>query len=152
MKALLLFHGIYFQKNLEEKAFILGGSNYNAPAQRVQDFLENKASIHIGIVEPSYKPGVTLCNLNNLFPEFVNSTLKEGLIYFDSKLSGFAHPDSILTGVETRTSSPVRILRDENLVSNIKGLYPCGEGAGYAGGIMTAAVDGIKCAIKILEI
>lgn len=143
--------GIYFQKDLEEKAFVLGGRNYKAPAQRVGDFLENKPSSKIGIVEPSYKPGVTLCNLNNLFPEFVNQTLKEGLIHFDTKLKGFAHPDSILTGVETRTSSPVRILRNDNLVSNIDGLYPCGEGAGYAGGIMTAAIDGIKCAIKVLE-
>lgn len=143
--------GMYFQKDLEEKAFKLGGSNYNAPAQRVEDFINNKSSNHIGIVEPSYKPGVTLCNLNDLFPDFVNQTLKEGLIHFDTKLKGFSHPDSILTGVETRTSSPVRILRNDNLVSNIDGLYPCGEGAGYAGGIMTAAVDGIKCAIKILE-
>lgn len=143
--------GMYFQKDLEERAFKLGGSNYNAPAQRVEDFINNKSSNHIGIVEPSYKPSVTLCNLNDLFPDFVNETLKEGLIHFDSKLIGFAHPDSILTGVETRTSSPVRILRNDNLVSNIDGLYPCGEGAGYAGGIMTAAVDGIKCAIKILE-
>lgn len=145
------YHGIYFQKDLEEKAFVLGGKNYNAPAQRVADFLSNTESTQIGIVEPSYKPGITLCNLNDLFPEFVNQTLKEGLIYFDTKLNGFAHPDSILTGVETRTSSPVRILRNDNLVSNIDGLYPCGEGAGYAGGIMTAAIDGIKCAIKILE-
>lgn len=143
--------GIYFQKELEEKAFILGGSNYNAPAQRVQDFIENRKSENIGIIEPSYKPGITLCNLNDLFPNFVNETLKDGIIYFDTKLKGFAHPDSILTGVETRTSSPVRIIRDENLVSNIEGLYPCGEGAGYAGGIMTAAVDGIKCAIKVIE-
>ena len=142
--------GIYFQKNLEENAFILGGNNYNAPVQRVQDFLENKVSDHIGIVKPSYKPGVTLSNLNSLFPDFVNQTLKEGILHFDTKLKGFAHPDSILTGVETRTSSPVRILRNDDLVSNIGGLYPCGEGAGYAGGIMTAAVDGIKCAIKIL--
>lgn len=81
----------------------------------------------------------------------MSSTLKEGILYFDTKLKGFAHPDSILTGLETRTSSPVRILRNENLVSNINGLYPCGEGAGYAGGIMSAAVDGIKCAIKIME-
>ena len=143
--------GIYFQKELEEKAFILGGNNYNAPIQRVEDFLNNKKSNYIGIVEPTYKPGVTLTNLNELFPNFVNQTLQEGILYFDTKLKGFAHPDSILTGVETRTSSPVRILRDENLLSNVKGLYPCGEGAGYAGGIMTAAVDGIKCAIKILQ-
>lgn len=92
-----------------------------------------------------------MCNLNDILPDFVASTLKEGIIYFDTKLAGFANPDSILTGLETRTSSPVRILRDENLVSNIDGLYPCGEGAGYAGGIMSAAVDGIKCAVEILR-
>ena len=151
MTALLHYHGMYFQKDLEQRAFILGGSNYNAPAQTVKDFLENKKSDNIGNINPSYKPGVTLCNLNDLFPEFVNQTLKEGILYFDSKLKGFADPFSILTGVETRTSSPLRILRNENLVSNISGLYPCGEGAGYAGGIMTAAVDGIKCAIEILK-
>ena len=143
--------GIYFQKDLEEKAFRLGGSNYNAPVQRVEGFLKNKKSEKIGIIEPSYKPGITLCNLNDSFPEFINETLKEGLSYFDTKLKGFAHPDSILTGVETRTSLPVKILRNENLVSNISGLYPCGEGAGYAGGVMTAAIDGIKCAISIIE-
>ena len=84
-------------------------------------------------------------------PEFVSNTLKEGIKYFDTKLHGFANPDSILTGMETRSSSPVKILRDENLVSNISGVYPCGEGAGYAGGIMSAAVDGIKCAVAAIE-
>ena len=143
--------GIYFQKDLEEKAFKLGGSNYFAPIQRVEDFLKNKKSTFIGNVEPSYNPGVTLSNLNDILPDFVASTLREGLLYFDTKLKGFAYPDSILTGLETRTSSPVRILRNDNLVSNIDGLYPCGEGAGYAGGIMSAAVDGIKCAIEILR-
>jgi hypothetical protein len=143
--------GIYFQKDLEEKAFVLGGSNYFAPIQRVEDFMLNKKSEHIGLVKPSYAPGVTLSNLNDILPEFVSSTLKEGIEYFDNKLKGFANPDSILTGVETRSSSPVRILRNENLVSNIYGLYPCGEGAGYAGGIMSAAVDGIKCANAILQ-
>lgn len=144
-------NGMYFQKDLEEKAFRLGGSNYNAPVQRVEDFISNKKSAFIGSIKPSYKPGVTLSNLNEILPDFVAQTLKEGLIYFDTKLKGFANPDSILTGVETRTSSPVRILRNENLVSNIDGLYPCGEGAGYAGGIMSAAVDGIKCAIEVLK-
>ena len=96
-------------------------------------------------------PGVTLSNLNDILPQFVSNTLKEGINYFDTKLNGFANPDSILTGVETRSSSPVKINRNENLVSNISGIYPCGEGAGYAGGIMSAAVDGIKCAIAILE-
>ena len=143
--------GIYFQKDLEEKAFVLGGSNYYAPVQRVEDFILDRKSTFIGNIKPTYKPGVTLCNLNEILPEFVSSTLKEGIKYFDTKLKGFANPDSILTGLETRSSSPVRILRNDNLVSNIDGIYPCGEGAGYAGGIMSAAVDGIKCAIAILE-
>ena len=117
--------GIYFQKDLEEKAFILGGSNYFAPIQRVEDFLKNKKSEFIGNVKPTFLPGVTLSNLNKILPDFVSSTLIEGINYFDTKLSGFANPDSILTGIETRSSSPVRILRNENLVSNVSGLYPC---------------------------
>lgn len=142
--------GIAFQKDLEEKAFELGGSNYYAPIQRFEDFLLNKKSSKIGMVEPTYKPGVTLSNLNQIMPNFVSSTLKEGIQYFDTKLKGFAHPDSILTGLETRSSSPVRILRNEYLSANVNGIYPCGEGAGYAGGIMSAAVDGIKCAISAI--
>ena len=90
--------------------------------------------------------------MQELFPEYITKTLKEGILDFDKKIKGFANPDSILTAIESRSSSPVRILRDDNLESNIKGLYPCGEGVGYAGGIMTAAVDGIKCAVKILEL
>jgi hypothetical protein len=139
--------GIDFQKKLEEKAFKLGGSNYFAPVQRFEDFEKNEKSKFIGSIKPSYKPGYTLSNLNDIMPDFVSSTLKEGIRFFDTKLHGFANPDSILTGMETRSSSPVRILRNTNLVSNINGIYPCGEGAGYAGGIMSAAVDGIKCAI-----
>lgn len=141
--------GIYFQKDLEEKAFVLGGSNYYAPIQRTEDFLNNKKSEYIGEVKPTYKPGVTLSNLQDILPRFVTDTLKEGILHFDTKLHGFANPDGILTGLETRSSSPVRILRNEDLVSNIDGVYPCGEGAGYAGGIMSAAVDGIKCARAI---
>lgn len=113
--------------------------------------MENRKSEFIGKVKPSYLPGVTLSNLQEILPKFVSNTLIEGIKYFDTKLNGFAEPDSILTGVETRSSSPVRILRNEDLNSNIIGLYPCGEGAGYAGGIMSAAVDGIKCAIAILK-
>ncbi len=143
--------GIEFQKALEEKAFILGGKNYYAPIQRVEDFLENKKSMHIGEVKPTYLPGVTLSNLNEIFPKWISKTLKEGLLYFDTEIKGFASADAILTGVETRSSSPVKIKRDEKYISNIKGVYPCGEGAGYAGGIMTAAVDGMRCAIAILE-
>ena len=143
--------GIYFQKDLEEKAFNLGGKNYFAPVQRVEDFLNDRKSEFIGKVKPTYLPGVTLSNLQEILPSFVTDTLKQSIPYFDTKLKGFADPDSILTGVETRSSSPVKIPRDENLVSNILGIYPCGEGAGYAGGIMSAAVDGIKCAIAVLE-
>ena len=145
------FAGMYFQKELEEKAFILGGKNYYAPIQRVEDFLNNKKSTFIGEVKPSYKPGVTLSNLQEILPDFVIKTLKEGIIYFDSKLKGFGLPDSILTGVETRSSSPITIKRNEELMSNIEGLYPCGEGAGYAGGIVSAAVDGIKVGRAILQ-
>lgn len=143
--------GIYFQKSLEEKAFKLGGENYFAPIQKVGDFLNNEKTTCLGEVKPTYKPGVTFANLQEILPDYVVQTMKEGLLDFDKKIKGFANPDSILTGVETRTSSPVRIIRDDNCMSNIKGIYPCGEGAGYAGGIMTAAMDGIKCAIKILE-
>lgn len=139
--------GIDFQQKLEKKAFILGGSNYFAPIQRFEDFDKNVSSTFIGSIKPSYMPGVTLSNLNDIMPEFVSDTLKEGIKFFDTKIHGFANPDSILTGMETRSSSPVRILRNANFVSNISGIYPCGEGAGYAGGIMSAAVDGIKCAV-----
>lgn len=143
--------GIYFQKELEQKAFRLGGSNYFAPVQRFEDFLNNKKTTKIGKVKPTYKPGVTNCNLQEILPQFVVDTLKEGILDFDKKIKGFADGDSILTGVETRSSSPVKIPRNEDFESNICGIYPCGEGAGYAGGITTAAIDGIKCAIKILE-
>ena len=145
--------GMYFQEDLERKAFELGGSNYNAPAQKVGDFLENKATTEFGKVQPTYMPGVTGANLNEILPEFVSETLKEGIIELDKKLHGFADKDAILTGVETRSSSPVQITRDKNNLNsvNVQGLYPCGEGAGYAGGIMTAAIDGIKCAIKMME-
>lgn len=145
--------GMYFQEDLEKKAYKLGGENYNAPIQKVGDFLENKKTTELGNVKPTYRPGVTMANLNEILPQFVSETLKEGIIELDKKMHGFGNKDAILTGVETRSSSPIQITRDrENLNSiNVKGLYPCGEGAGYAGGIMTAAVDGIRCAIKILE-
>lgn len=143
--------GMYFQKELEEKAFILGGKNYYAPVQRVQDFFQGGKTKSLGEVKPTYRPGVTLTDLNEILPPFVSETLKNGIRYFDTKLKGFANPDAILTGVETRSSSPVKILRDEKFESSIKGIYPCGEGAGYAGGIMTAAMDGIKVAKEILK-
>ena len=145
--------GMYFQEKLEKKAFELGGKNYNAPIQRVEDFLENKTTTNLGKIKPTYMPGVTFANLNEILPEFVSNTLKEGLTELDQKLHGFAEHDAIMTGVETRSSSPVQITRDKETMNsiNVQGLYPCGEGAGYAGGIMTAAIDGIKCAIKIIE-
>ena len=143
--------GMYFQEELEHHAYILGGSNNYAPVQRVEDYLKNRPSTMIGDIIPTYKPGYTLTNLNELFPDYINSTLKEGILSFDRKIKGFANPDAILTGVETRSSSPVTIVRNEELESSVSGIYPCGEGAGYAGGITSAAVDGIKVAIKIIE-
>ena len=143
--------GIEFQRKLEEAAFKLGGSNYYAPIQRVEDFINNIKSDIIGEIKPTYRPGVTLSNLNDILPDFVSKTLKEGIIYFDKKIKGFANPNAILTGVETRSSSPVTILRNKKLQSNIKGIYPCGEGAGYAGGITSAGADGIRCAVEILS-
>ena len=145
--------GIEFQRKYEKLAYELGGNNYNAPMQLVGDFLNDKISTDIGKVEPSYKPGVTSTDLRECLPEFVTSTMKEALLSLDRKLNGFAMYDAVLTGVETRSSAPVRIVRDEITLQSVstKNLYPCGEGAGYAGGIVTAAVDGIKCAEKIIE-
>ncbi|MBQ4253609.1 MAG: FAD-binding protein, partial [Erysipelotrichaceae bacterium] len=143
--------GMHFQKELEEKAFVVAGSNYHAPVQRVEDFHKRIPSDHIGSIIPTYKPGYTLCDLNEILPDFVSDTIREALPYFDGKLHGFNDPDAILTGVETRTSSPVTIIRDKSLQSSIRGIYPCGEGAGMAGGITSAAVDGIKVAVSILE-
>lgn len=141
--------GMYFQKQLEEKAFSFGKGGYRAPAQNVVDFLGRKCTTKFEDVEPTYLPGVQMVDLHEVLPKFVTDTMEEGIKYFDTKIKGFAS-SGVLTGVETRSSSPVRILRDDSLQSNIRGVYPCGEGAGYAGGIMSAAVDGIKCAIKIL--
>ena len=143
--------GIDFQKQLEEKAFIAGGKNYYAPIQKVGDYINNTLSYNFGSVLPTYLPGTTFYNLNEILPNFVNITMKKALLYFDKQIHGFANPDALLTGLETRSSSPVKIVRGENLMSNIEGIYPCGEGAGYAGGIMSAAVDGIKCALAIIE-
>ena len=146
-----VLRGMYYQRKLEEKAFLLGGSNYSAPVQKVEDYIKNVTTKELGKVKPTYLPGYKLSNLNELFDEKINNGLKNGLKYMGKRLNGFDSNDAILTGVETRSSSPVRILRDEMMQSNIKGVYPCGEGAGYAGGIMSAAVDGIKVAIALLE-
>lgn len=141
--------GMYWQRELEEKAFVSGGRNYFAPIQLVGDFIKSVDSKKIGEVKPSYTPGVTPANLKAFLPDFVTDTLKAGILDMDNKLHGFAHPDAVLTGVESRSSSPIRIKRDESLQSSVEGIYPCGEGAGYAGGIMSAAVDGLKCAEMI---
>ena len=145
--------GMYFQEELEQKAFRLGGSNYNAPAQRVEDFIEGHKTKEFGKIKPTYMPGVTGADLNEILPGFVAETMKEAVQELDKKLHGFADKDAVLTGVETRSSSPVQIIRDKESLNSIsvKGLYPCGEGAGYAGGIMTAAIDGLKCAIKVIQ-
>lgn len=143
--------GIELQRKIERKAFLIGGGYYCAPVQKVGDFLNNRNSVNMGSVKPSYQMGTTFANVDDYLPEYITNSMRLGIIEMDKKLKGFGNPDAILTGPETRSSSPVRILRDENLESvNVKGLYPCGEGAGYAGGIVSAAVDGIKCAEKIL--
>jgi hypothetical protein len=140
--------GIAFQREWESRAFELGGGTYDAPGQLIGDFLANRPSTQFGSVLPSYKPGVHLCNLNTALPEYAITAIREALPFFDKQIKGFAMQDGVLTGVETRTSSPVRIKRrDDNLQSiNTQGLYPAGEGAGYAGGIMSAAIDGIRVA------
>jgi uncharacterized FAD-dependent dehydrogenase len=142
--------GIELQRQLERAAFQAGGGGYVAPAQRVDDFWNNRATSSFGEVLPSYLPGVKGCNITDFLPSFIHSSIRLALPLLDQRLKGFAHPDAVMTGVETRSSSPVRIIRDEQLNSNIEGLIPCGEGCGYAGGIMSAAVDGIRCAERIL--
>lgn len=139
--------GVRLQRALEEQAFVAGGSNYQAPGQRVGDFLAGQPSTAFGVVEPSYKPGVKPTDLCDVLPAFVTDALREALPVFGRQVPGYDHPDAVMTGVETRTSSPVRIRRGADFQSiNTRGLYPAGEGAGYAGGILSAAVDGIKVA------
>jgi uncharacterized FAD-dependent dehydrogenase len=139
--------GIALQRALEGHAYVLGGENYNAPGQLVGDFIATRASHEFGDVQPSFKPGVTLGSLDSALPDYAIAAIREALPAFDRQIKGFALHDAVLTGVETRTSSPVRIKRDDSLQSlNTSGLYPAGEGAGYAGGILSAAVDGIRIA------
>jgi uncharacterized FAD-dependent dehydrogenase len=139
--------GIALQRHWEEHAFALGGGNYDAPAQRVGDFLAQRASTAFGTTLPSYTPGVRLCDLSASLPGYAIAAIREALPAFDRQIKGFAMSDALLTGVETRTSSPLRIRRGADCQSvNTHGLYPAGEGAGYAGGILSAAVDGIKVA------
>ncbi len=139
--------GLNFQHELESNAFVMGGGNYNAPGQLVGDFLANQSSTSVGAVSPSYTPGVRLTNLETALPAYAIESIREAIPAFARQIKGFALHDAVLTGVETRTSSPIRIKRDELLQSiNTPGLYPAGEGAGYAGGILSAAVDGVKIA------
>lgn len=143
--------GVTFQRRLEEAAYALGGGGYLAPAQRVEDFLARRPSVGPGKVKPTYRPGVTWGNLWDCLPEFIAGSLAEALPILGRKLKGFDDPDAVLTAVESRSSSPVRILRDEGCQSAVRGLYPCGEGTGYAGGILSAAADGMRCAEAVLR-
>ena len=144
--------GMYWQQEIERKAYLVGGSNYHAPAQRVGDFLADRPSTGVGSVEPTYRPGVTWCDLREALPEKITGALKKAIPLLDGNLKGFANPDSVLTAPETRSSSPVRIVRDESRQSvALQGFYPAGEGAGYAGGIMSAAIDGIVSAEALVE-
>jgi uncharacterized FAD-dependent dehydrogenase len=145
--------GIELQRQLESKAFILGGSDYCAPAQLIGDFLANKPSKELGSVIPSYKPGIKLGSLAEALPAYAIEAIREAIPEFNKKIRGFSMKDAIFTGVETRTSSPVRIKRDDTSFESINthGLYPAGEGAGYAGGILSAGIDGIEVAEAVAK-
>lgn len=144
--------GIEYQRKIEKAAYINGGGYYKAPVQRVEDFLCDRTSTSFGNVLPSYGRGVEFSDLNNVLPDYVCDSMKEAIVGMERFLKGFSSPDALLTAAETRSSSPVRITRNSETLQSvsISGLYPCGEGAGYAGGIVSAAVDGIKCAEKVL--
>ena len=144
--------GITLQRQVEEAAFALGGGDYRAPCQRVEDFLRGAPSTVAGRVTPSYRPGVVYTDMARCLPPFITETLRLALPVLGKKLKGYDDPDALLTGVETRSSSPVRLVRDDRYEANIRGIYPCGEGAGYAGGILSAAADGMLCAEKLLEV
>ncbi|MDO4815562.1 MAG: hypothetical protein Q4A83_03025 [Bacillota bacterium] len=142
--------GMYWQREIERKAFSMG-NDYKAPAQTVGDFLKHIPTKEQGSVIPSYRPGVHYCDLHQVLPERITSVMENALPELGKKLKGFDNPEAVMTAPETRSSSPVRILRNEKRMSEIRGLYPCGEGAGYAGGITSAAVDGMKCAEALLD-
>lgn len=142
--------GIEFQRKWERNAFLLGGNNYAAPIQLVGDFLQNRESKAIGAIRPTYPCGSELADLNQCLPDYVARTLQKALTDFDRKIRGFAREDAVLTAIETRSSSPVRIIRGIDHISSVEGLYPAGEGAGYAGGIISAAVDGIRTAEAVV--
>lgn len=143
--------GVALQRQMERAAFVLGGADYRAPAQTVGDFLEKRPTTAFGEVVPSYLPGVKGADLHDCLPLFAAKALGEALPVFGRQIRGFDRVDAVMTGVESRSSSPVRYTRDEKGESSVRGLYPCGEGAGYAGGIMSAAVDGIRCAEWVLQ-
>lgn len=141
--------GVLFQRKWEELAYRIGGNNGNVPIQLFKDFEQNSITTELGEIRPSLKGNYTFANLRKCLPEYVSEAIIDGMHAFEHKIKGYSRPDTILTGVETRTSSPLRMERDEQFLSNIKGIYPCGEGAGYAGGITSAAIDGIKVAEAI---
>ena len=144
--------GVKWQRELEEKAYVAGGGNYYAPAQKVGDFLKGVPSTEAGKVVPTYRPGVTWCDLHNVLPDKITKALEKALPMMDGNLKGYADSDAVMTAPETRSSSPVRILRDEKKQSpSLLGMYLAGEGAGYAGGIMSAAIDGMQCAEMLIE-
>ena len=143
--------GIQFQRELEAAAFALGGGGYRAPCQRVEDFLLRRPTTAAGRVQPSYRPAVTYTDLHRCLPPFVAEGIAQALPLLERKVRGYAAPDALLTAVESRSSSPVRIVRDEHYQANLRGLFPCGEGAGYAGGILSAAADGMRCAEQIIK-
>ena len=142
--------GMYFQEEIEKRAYDITGG-YLAPAQTVGDFLKNTPTKKIGEVKPTFLKGVNFGSIDECLPKFVTDSMREALLIFDKKIKGFANPDALLTAPETRSSAPVRIIRDEAYLSSVDGIYPAGEGAGYAGGIMSSAVDGLKVAEAVIE-
>lgn len=143
--------GVELQRKIERAAFSLGGGNFKAPAQTVEGFLTGKRT-GFGKVSPTFAPGVEECSISELFPDYIVESLRAGISGFSKLIPAFRDREAVLTAPETRSSSPVRICRDENMMSSLHGLYPCGEGAGYAGGILSSAVDGIRVAEAVLKI
>ena len=141
--------GFYFQRKYEKLAFDVAGKNYNAPAEDLGSFLYGRASKNIN--KCSYKPNVTMCKISNCLPDFVCTSLREGILLFDKKIKGFAGEKNLVIAPETRSSCPVQFDRNDDYTCTFGGLYACGEGAGFAGGIISSAVDGVKCAEKIIN-
>ena len=139
--------GVEFQRKLEKNAFEIG--NGKIPVQRLEDFCKNRSSEKLGCVKPQMKGSYQLANVRTIFPDFISETIIEGMEQFENQIEHFSHPDTLLSGVESRTSSPLRIHRDDSFQANWNGIYPCGEGAGYAGGITSAAMDGLRISEEI---